>query len=180
MVSTMSLLAIVCYRARGKDLFGDYLTVEHTHNVGKLMLTFTAFWAYIAFSQFLLIWIAGLPEEVPFYIPRLHGSWAVVGWILILGQFLFPFGALLSRPRKRDARRLARVAVWIMFIHFIDIYWLIMPTLSDQFTFHWTVVTAFLGIGLLSVAFALWRMQGRYTVPVKDPYLEISLRYRQP
>jgi len=118
---------------------------------------------------------------VPFFIPRLHGSWAAVGWVLILGQFFIPFGALLSRPRKRDAHRLTRVAFWIMAIHYVDIYWMIMPTLSpDGFTFHWTALTAFAGIGLLAITFALWRMQGQYTIPVKDPYLEISLRYRQP
>ncbi len=181
MVSTVSLLAIVLNRARGKDLVGDYVSVEHTHNVGKLMLTFTAFWAYIAFSQFMLIWIANLPEEVPFFITRLKASWAPLGVIMILGQFFIPFGALLSRPRKRDARRLARVAVFIMLIHYVDIYWLVVPTLSpDSFTFHWTSITAFAGIGLLAIAFTVWRMRGQFTVPVKDPYLETSLRYRQP
>jgi len=100
---------------------------------------------------------------------------------MILGQFFIPFGALLSRPRKRDARRLARVAVFIMLIHYVDIYWLVVPTLSpDSFTFHWTSITAFAGIGLLAIAFTVWRMRGQFTVPVKDPYLETSLRYRQP
>jgi hypothetical protein len=181
MGGVFALLALVNNRARGKDLYGDYVSIEHTHNVGKLMLTFTAFWGYIAFSQFMLIWIANLPEEVPFFITRFKAGWAVLGVVLIIGHFFIPFGALLSRPLKRDPRRLARVAVWMLIIHFVDIYWLVMPTLTpDGVSFHWTTLTAFAGVGLCAVSFAVWRVRGRYTLPVKDPYLAVSLRYRQP
>jgi hypothetical protein len=181
LVSVFSILAIAISRARGKNLFGDYVSVEHTHNVGKLMLSFTAFWGYIAFSQFMLIWIANLPEEIPFFAVRLRGEWAAIGVVLIFGQFFIPFGALLSRSLKRDPRKLAGVALWIIAIHFVDIYWLILPTLSpESLGFHWTTITAFLGIGLLSIAFVVWRLRGRFTVPVKDPYLADSLGYRQP
>ena len=72
--SVISLIAIVNYLARGKDLYGDFLTAEHRHNIGKLMLAFTAFWAYIGFSQFMLIWIANLPEEIPFFTLRMKVS----------------------------------------------------------------------------------------------------------
>jgi hypothetical protein len=180
-VSVFSLLAIASYRARGRNLFGNYVSVEHTHNVGKLMLSFTAFWGYIAFSQFMLIWIANLPEEIPFFMVRLKHVWAPLGIVLIFGQFFIPFGALLSRSLKRDPRKLAGVAVFILLIHFVDIYWLIVPTLSpDSIAFHWTNLTAFLGIGLLAISFTVWRLRGRFTIPVKDPYLADSLRYRQP
>jgi hypothetical protein len=181
LVSVFSLLAIVTYRARGENLFGNYVSVEHTHNIGKLMLSFTAFWGYIAFSQFMLIWIANLPEEIPFFMVRLNHTWAPLGMILIFGQFFIPFGALLSRSLKRDPRKLAGVALFILLIHFVDIYWLIVPTLSpESVAFHWTNLTAFLGIGLLAISFTVWRLRGRFTVPVKDPYLADSLRYRQP
>jgi hypothetical protein len=180
-VSVFSVLAIVIYRARGKDQFGDYVSVEHTHNIGKLMLSFTAFWGYIAFSQFMLIWIANLPEEIPFFMVRFKPAWVPLGVILIFGQFFIPFGALLSRSLKRDPRKLSVVALFILAIHYVDIYWLVVPTLSpDSVAFHWTNVTAFLGIGLLAVAFVVWRLRGRYSIPVKDPYLLDSLRYRQP
>ena len=84
--------------------------VEHTHNIGKLMLAFICFWTYIAFSQLLLIWIASLPEEIPFYIARFKPGWAVLGVFLIFGHFFLPFGALLSRLAKRNPRQLAAVA----------------------------------------------------------------------
>lgn len=180
-VSVFSILAIAAHRARGKNDFGSFANVEHIHNVGKLMLSFTAFWGYVAFSQFMLIWIANLPEEIQFFLPRLKGEWAVIGWVLILGQFLIPFGALLSRSLKRTPAKLAVVAVWILLIHYVDVYWLVLPTLSpDSLGFHWTSLTAFLGVGLLSVSFTVSRLRGRFAIPVKDPYLADSLRYRQP
>jgi uncharacterized membrane protein YpjA len=129
----------------------------------------------------MLIWIAGLPEEVPFFIVRLKGDWAAIGVFLILGHFFIPFGALLSRSLKRDRRRLALVAFWILLVHAVDLYWLIMPTLSPEgLVFHWSMLTAFVGVGGLSIAFALWRIRGHFTVPVRDPYLTESLTYRQP
>jgi hypothetical protein len=180
-VSVFAVLAIASHRARGANEFGAYVSIEHVHNIGKLMLSFVAFWAYVAFSQFMLIWIASLPEEIQFFLPRLKGEWAVVGWILILGHFLIPFGALLSRSLKRNRAKLSFVAVWILVVHFIDVYWLVLPTLSpESLGFHWTTITAFLGVGLLSVAFTVWRMRGRFAIPVKDPYLADSLGYRQP
>lgn len=188
-VSALSMLAIVTRGTRlsrdeapaDKDLFSAYMTVEHTHNIGKLMLAFTCFWTYIAFSQLLLIWIAGLPEETPFFITRFKPGWAWVGILMIVGHFFLPFGALLSRSLKRTPRRLAVVAGWILFIHYVDIYWLVMPTLyPDGFGFHWTAVTAFLGVGLVAIAFAVWRLRGQFAVPIRDPYLGDSLGYRQP
>ena len=180
-VSVLALLAVASDLSRGKDLFGNVLSAEHTHNIGKLMLAFTCFWAYIGFSQLLLIWIANLPEEVPFFIVRFKAEWAWVGVFLIVGHFFLPFGALLSRSLKRDRRRLAAVGVWILLVHYLDLYWLVMPTLHPEgFSMHWTSITAFLGIGLLAVAFVMWRARGQFTVPVRDPYLGDSLRYKQP
>jgi hypothetical protein len=180
-VSALSVLAIVTDSARSKDSLGTFVTAEHTHNIGKLMLAFTCFWTYIAFSQLLLIWIAGLPEETPFYLTRFKPGWVPVGVLLIVGHFFLPFGALLSRSLKRNSRLLGLVAMWILIIHFVDIYWLIMPTFSEEgVAFNWVLLTSTVGIGLLSVAVAILRLRGQYAVPVKDPYLADSLRYRQP
>ena len=179
--AALSLLAVVTDMARVKNVFGGGMNIEHTHSIGKLMLAFTAFWTYIAFSQMMLIWIAGLPEETPFYITRFSPGWAWLGIFLIFGHFFLPFGALLSRSLKRDPRKLAVVGVWILLVNYIDIFWLVMPTLHPEgFSIHWTNFTAFLGVGLLAIAFGVWRLRGRLPVPVRDPYLPESLRYRQP
>ncbi|MFT3917615.1 MAG: hypothetical protein QM704_27070 [Anaeromyxobacteraceae bacterium] len=94
--------------------FGHHLSAEHLHSLGKFLLAFTAFWAYIAFSQFMLIWIANVPEEVPWYVLRINGGWKWVGAFLAIFHFLVPFFLLLSRDRKREPVRLARVAVWLL------------------------------------------------------------------
>ena len=180
-VSALSLLAIGTAAGRRSGLFGGLMSDEHTHNIGKLMLAFVCFWTYIAFSQLLLIWIAGLPEETPFYITRVREGWAGVGVVLIFCHFFIPFGALLSRSLKRTPHLLAGAAFWILLIHYIDIYWLVMPTLyPDGVSLHWSQPIAFIGVGLVAIATAIWGLRGRLPVPIRDPYLAESLRYRQP
>lgn len=181
-LSTMALVIIASVTARGrKDLFGDHVSPDHLHNLGKLLFAFVCFWAYIAISQLLLIWIANLPEETPWYLVRMTDGWKPVGILLILGHFFVPFGILLSKNLKRNPRRIRLVAFWALFIHFVDVYWLVMPTLwPERAGFHWTMITAFFGVGFTAVAFVIWKLRGHYTLPVKDPYLAVSLRYRQP
>ncbi len=163
---------------RDPTQFGAHLNLEHFHSLGKFLLAFTAFWAYIAFSQFLLIWIANVPEEVPWYILRIDGGWGIVGAILAGLHFLVPFFLLLSRDLKRDPRRLAFVAVWQLVLHWLDLYWLVMPHLDaggPRFSL-WDL-SAFVGVGGVAVAFAVARMRGTLAVPARDPYLADSLRY---
>ncbi len=125
--STIAVLIIVTALARGKDMYGQYVTAEHLQNLGKLLLAFTCFWAYIAFSQLLLIWIGNLPEEVGFYTVRFGKGWAWVGIALIVCHFVVPFAFLLSRDLKRKPGRLSLVAGWALAVNLLDIYWLVMP-----------------------------------------------------
>jgi hypothetical protein len=161
--------------------FGAHMNLEHFHSLGKFMLAFVAFWGYIAFSQFMLIWIANVPEEVPWYIVRTTGGWRWVGLFLAVFQFLVPFFLLLSRPLKRDPRRLAGVAVGLLVVHWVDLYWIVMPVLNEAGPRPslWDL-TAFVGVGGIAAAFTLWRMHGVVPVPVRDPYLADSLRYLPP
>jgi hypothetical protein len=163
---------------RDPTQFGAHMNLEHFHSVGKFLLAFTAFWAYIAFSQFLLIWIANVPEEVPWYILRIKGPWAPVGAIVAAAQFLVPFFLLLSRDLKRNPRALAWVAAWQLLFHWVDLYWLVMPHLDDggPRLSPWDL-SAFVGVGGVAVAFTIWRMRGSAAVPVRDPYIDDSLRY---
>jgi len=163
------------------DGFGHRLTAEHYHSLGKFMLAFTAFWAYVAFSQFMLIWIANVPEEVPWYVLRINGGWMWVGAFLAVFHFLVPFFLLLSRDRKRDPRRLARVAVWLLFVHWVDVYWLVMPHLNAGGpSFGLVDLAAWVGVGGAAAAFLIFRMRAAPSVPVRDPYLDDSLRYMPP
>jgi hypothetical protein len=159
--------------------FGHYLNADHFHALGKFLLAFTAFWGYVAFSQFMLIWIANIPEEVPWYILRINGGWRWVGAFLALFHFLVPFFLLLQRAITRNPRRLAMVAGWILFVHWIDLYWLVMPHLHpDGPRPSLLDLTAFVGVGGVAVAWTVFRMRGVAAVPVRDPYIEDSLRYQ--
>lgn len=159
--------------------FGHHLNADHVHALGKFMLAFTAFWAYIGFSQFMLIWIANVPEEVPWYLVRASSPWGKVGLFLAVFHFAVPFLVLLSRDLKRDPRKLAAVAGWLLLVHWLDLHWVIMPRVHEAGpSFSWLDATAFLGVGGATLAFLVLRMRGAATVPVRDPYLEESLRYQ--
>lgn len=181
-LAAFCVLTLATVNAQGnKDLYGNLVAPAHYHNLGKLMLAFVAFWAYIGFSQFLLIWIANLPEEAPWYHVRIFGGWRNLSASLFFLHFLIPFGILLSRNLKLQPRKLSVVAVYLLAIHLVDLYWLVWPAYNEHGpSFHWTLVTAFLGVGGTAIGFALFRARGKYTVPVKDPYIADSLRYVQP
>ena len=181
-VCSLALICLIVTGLRSSDApWGRLITVDHQHNLGKLLLAFTAFWAYMAFSQYMLIWVGNLPEELQWIVSRSRGVWRPVGQLILFGQFLIPFFLLLSRKVKRTTGRLAALSVWILFIHYVDLYWVVMPASGlDQLGLHWTHFTAFFGVGGVSVAAAAFLMRGVRPVPVKDPFLEDSLRYAQP
>lgn len=103
------------------------VTIEHFHDLGKLLFGFNCFWAYIAFSQFLLIWYANIPEETEFFQPRYHNGWGWISVALVVCHFLLPFFGLLSRHVKRNPSGLFFWAVWLLAIHLVDMYWLVIP-----------------------------------------------------
>jgi hypothetical protein len=178
-VAAIALLCIITALViRSHEPVGALITESHLHNLGKYLLAFIAFWAYMAFSQYMLIWVGNLPDEVPWILLRREGGWRWVGVFLIIFHFVVPFLLLLSRDLKRNPRTLAAIAGWVMLVHYVDLYWIVLPVAHAGF--HWTALTSFAGVGGLSVAFGLWRLRGGYAVPVRDPYLEDSLRYVQP
>ncbi len=181
-VGAFAVIAIAAaLTRRDPTQFGAHMNADHFHAVGKFLLAFTAFWAYIAFSQLLLMWIANVPDEVPWLVLRINGGWEGVGVFLVLFQFLVPFFLLLSVDLKRNPRALAWVAAWILFAHWVDLYWVVMPHLDPQGPRPslWDL-SAFVGVGGLAVAFTVWRMRGTAAVPVRDPYIDDSLRYTPP
>jgi hypothetical protein len=161
------------------------VTEEHYHDLGKLIFAFTVFWAYIAFSQFMLIWYAHLPEETGWYHRRLAGQWGGMSLVLLIGHFIIPFFGLISRYPKRRIYLLAPWAVWILVMHWLDLYWLVMPeydwgvegTVTGQVPFHLLDVTTFLGIGGLYVAGIVYWLKDHSLVPVGDPRLKESLTF---
>jgi hypothetical protein len=151
---------------------------DHFYSLGALQFAFVNFWAYIAFSQFLLIWYADLPEETYWFIHRWANGWEYYSILLIVVHFAVPYFALLSQDSKMDPRRLKFISLWIVAAHFMDLYWLVMPTHSKDFTIGW-IELAFpltaLGLLIVVVSFVLKRTN---LVPIGDPKLQRGLDFR--
>ena len=131
-VSAMAFGTLLIVSLNEKNRFPVKLSPDHYYNLGTFLFAFLNFWAYIGFSQFMLQWYGNLREETSWYIPRMHGSWAVVSIVLALGQFLIPFFLLITKPAKMNPRRLIFVSIWLLVAHAIDIYWITMPEYSPH------------------------------------------------
>jgi multidrug transporter EmrE-like cation transporter len=176
-VGAMAVVGLLAALGQGSGQFGALMSPVHFRKLGTLLLGFVCLWAYCAFSQLLLMWIATLPEEVTWYQARLNGAWRWLAALLALGHFAVPFLLLLLRSIKGHRRRLAAVCAWLLLMRGVDLYWLVLPALHPREWYpHWTSLTAFIGIGGLCVAACLWLLRGGYTVPVRDPFLLHSLR----
>lgn len=180
-VASFAVLAILAASARRTDIGREHIRPPHFHAIGRMMFGLTVFWAYNAFFQAMLIQIANIPEEVEFYVVRLEHGWDAVLWLLLFAQFVLPFALLLLRSIKDRPRIMALIGGWIAVAHYIDIYWLVAPTLHGHgpWPTFWDVA-ALAAVGGAAVAFAGLRLRGRALVPVNDPWLEESRDYRSP
>jgi hypothetical protein len=154
------------------------ITVEHYHDVGKMLFAFVFFWGYIAFCQFMLIWYANIPEETAWFLPRIFGEWQIVAIILLVVHFAVPFTLLLSRHTKRRLQALALFSVWMLIMHWVDLFWIVMPALSPtEFTISPIDFCAVLGIGGLFIAAVAHAAGRNHVIPIKDPRLGESLKF---
>jgi hypothetical protein len=177
-VGFIALLSVVTTAMRGARLLDTVISPEHMHDVGKFLFAFTCFWAYIAFSQFFLIWYANLPEETVWFKARLEGSWKMVSLLLMAGHFAVPFLFLMGRAVKRRGWTLALGGAWILAMHYVDLYWQVMPTLhADGVHVSVLDVAAFLAVGGCFVAAVGWLMRRQPLVPLRDPRLAESLAF---
>jgi len=125
--SSMALMLLLVTYLRGLGYLQKVVTMEHYHLMGKLLFAFTVFWAYIAFSQYFLIWYANIPEETRFYFIRNTAGWRWVSIFIVIGHFIAPFVLLLSQPRKKNPTLICAIAFWVIFMHLVDIYWNVIP-----------------------------------------------------
>jgi hypothetical protein len=131
-LSSLVVLTLLALRLRSHGELHSAITIEHLHDLGKLIFGFVFFWGYIAFSQYMLIWYANLPEETQFYMPRQIGPWIWVSIALVVCQLFVPFLGLLSRHAKRRPAVLAFWCVWLLVAHLLDLFWIIMPSVYIQ------------------------------------------------
>jgi hypothetical protein len=151
----------------------------HFHDLGKLLLALVMLWTYFAFSQFLIIWSGNLPEEIRWYLPRLHGTWGAIALAVVILHFAFPFLFLLSRSLKRNAGKLVIVAVLILVMRLFDLFWMIAPDFThEQFHIHWMDLVAPVAMGGLWLATFAWALRQRPLIPINDPLYETVLEQK--
>jgi hypothetical protein len=160
----------------------DVLGSKHFHDIGKLMLAFVMVWAYFNLSQYLIIWSGNLPEETPWYIRRQTGGWGYVGLILILFHFAFPFVILLSRDIKRNFRWLSLMAVFILVMRLVDLFYLIGPNEmvsipGKDFHISWMDFVAPIAVGGLWLWWFFGELKRRPLMPPNDPFLESAIEH---
>jgi hypothetical protein len=178
MVGAIALVSVTMNVARVHGRPPTPMTPDHAQALGRLLFGMVAFWAYMAFSQLLVYWMTDIPEEVTFYSTRVEGSWMAVAVLLVFGHFVVPFFALLGRHAKRRPAYLATVAVALLVMHFVDLYWLVLP-LHDTAGVrpHWTDLGAVLLVGGLSCAWMVRCYFSAEPVPLHDPLLAEGLDY---
>jgi hypothetical protein len=185
-LGALGLIAVMAYAMaytarRRDDPRHHAITPEHFGALGKLMLTFVIFWGYIAFSQYLIIWIGDIPSEASWYVSRSHGSWGVLAMIVAIGQFAVPCALLLSRELKRRPAALAAIGLWLLVMHVLDVYWLVLPALYPAgMQVSWLDLAALLMVGGFAAATVAWRARCWNNVPSGDPYLRDAMTYREP
>ncbi len=176
MLETFAFIIALLVLLSKRPPFSEILTQRHFHDLGNLMLAFTILWAYLSFSQFLIIWSGNLPEEIPWYMRRLSGGWGVIAVLLLLFHFIAPFLILLSRIVKKNPNMLYKVAIGMILVRLVDVYWIVEPAFYQDefplhkqvFQLHWLDVAAPIGLFGLWLAYYIWQLKRYPIVPVND------------
>ena len=175
-LSSICVLVLLITALRSAGYLKTVVTIEHYHILGKLMLAFTIFWAYIAFSQYMLIWYSNIPEETVYFLRRNSGSWWYLQILLVVGHFFVPFALLLFNFGKKNPNFLCGMAIWLLVMHAVDIYVIVLPTLhKDGVAVNLFDLLALLGIGCTLAAVYLKKLGECCLFPLKDPRLTNSI-----
>ncbi len=177
-LSALAFLITMLVLLSRSEPFSSVITHRHLHDLGKFMFAFVMVWAYFSFSQFLIIWAGNLPEEIPWYIERLRGGWGWVALALAAFHFAVPFARLLYRDIKRNFKLLTVVAVWLLVMRFVDLYWLVMPEFrKGEFGVSWMDFLIPIGLGGIWLAAFTWQLPKRPLLPPGETHLEEALEH---
>ncbi len=168
-LSALALSILVVLLLSREPSLSRRVRVDQIHDLGNLTLAFVMLWAYMSFSQWLIIWSGNLPEETPWYLRRISSGWGSVALLLILLHFALPFFLLLSRRTKRTPGVLFPLVVAILVMRFVDMFWTLVPAFHpDGFRLHWMDLAAPLGVGALWASAFLWQLGRRTLMPPYD------------
>jgi len=168
------LISAMCFAIVVERILVDYkpmsemLRPDFVHDHGKWTLAFIMLWAYFSFSQWLIIWAGNLPNEITFYLKRIHNGWGYVAVFLALFHFCIPFVILLSRPFKRDVRKLVWLAVWLLCMRFIDLFWIVEPNFSTNFHVTIADIVVPMAIGCIWIFFFCRNLASLPLLPAYD------------
>jgi hypothetical protein len=177
-LTAMSLMIVVLRGVAEEEPIASVVTPQLFNDLGNLMLAFTMLWAYMSFSQFLIIWAGNIKDEIPWYMTRAFGGWGKLALFLIVMHFAVPFLLLLQRGVKRRLRWLSIVTGLMLCLSAIDVYWLIVPAYEQSGPqLHFTDIFAFIGIGGLWLAFYFWQIGRMPLLPLNDPRFEGALAH---
>jgi hypothetical protein len=179
LISSMSLMiAVLVLLSRTAPMEG-LIQSRHLHDLGKLLLAFVMLWAYFGFSQLLIIWSGNLPEEISFYRTRLYGGWGVVAVLVLIFHFFAPFFFLLPRDVKRSAKLLPKIAMWLIFMRLVDLFWLTRPEFTSS------AVPGLMDVGAVLALTGIWfavfarNLKSLPLLPLGDPKLEEAIEVHE-
>ncbi|MGE5277936.1 MAG: hypothetical protein ACM3SU_13145 [Acidobacteriota bacterium] len=177
-LAALALATVSVVSLSRREPVSGFLAGRHRHDLGKMLFAFTMFWAYVSFSQYLIVWSGNLPEEIAWYLARFRGGWGPVGAAVLVLNFVVPFLLLLSRRSNRDPRTLAGAAALLVVMRFVDVSWLLLPAFSKgAFRLEWMNFAAPIGLGGLWLAFYAKNLAARPLLPVNDPGFEEALAH---
>jgi hypothetical protein len=176
-VAALGLLLVLAFALQRAGRL-EHVSRGHYRAAAGLLLAFVLFWGYVAYAQYFIVWIADLPRESAWYAPRVNTGWGWLALALLAGHLLLPFGALLSYRVRGWPAALAGLGAWMLVMHYLDLYWLVIPALHPEGVRpHWLDAAALLGVGGVAVGYGAWRLRGHPPVAVGDPKLEVSLEH---
>ncbi|PQJ35721.1 hypothetical protein BSZ35_14960 [Salinibacter sp. 10B] len=174
-VAVITLVALLLQNLGGQ--LQNTITREHYQDLGKYMFGFVVFWAYIAFSQYMLYWYGGIPEETVWFQHRLQNGWGWHSAFLLGFHFVVPFLVLLPRAPKRSHMILSFMSVWVLVMHWFDMHWVVLPVLRESGGFHWLDITCWLGLAGIFGGILMYRLSRHPLVPQNHPFLSESLHF---
>jgi hypothetical protein len=175
-LTALAMLIVVLVWLSRRSPLDAVVVPAHFHDLGNLMLAFVMLWAYFSFSQYLIIWAGNLPLEIGWYLHRSFTSWRAVAVALIVFHFAVPFVLLLSRAIKREPSLIVKVALFVLVIRVVDLFWLIAPEFhQDGISVSWLDVLLPLSLGSLWLGCFIWQLRGRAILPVHDPEFDETL-----
>jgi hypothetical protein len=179
LISSMSFMIAIVVLLSRTEPFSSVLQKRHLHDLGKLLLAFVMLWAYFDFSQLLIIWSGNQPEEISFYRTRLYGGWGVVAVIVLVFHFFIPFFLLLSQDVKRNAKVLPKIAMWLIFMRLVDLFWMTRPEFTSRAAPTWLDLVLPIALGGLWLGFFAFNLKQQPLLPVGDPKLVEAIEHHE-